>query len=442
MGFKKKMFFDIHSWIGVRLGILFFVVCFSGTLATLSHEMDWLFIPEIRAMGDREERASANLLIENFRKAHPNGSITFILHTEEPYLCDIIYKQEDGQRSYVFANPYTGAIQGEVQLTFQRFFRDLHYYLFIPFQVGHFTVLLFGFLLLISLVTALMFYKKWWHKLFELKKGKGSLMFFRSLHRLVGLWSVPFSIVFSITGIWYFIERADVGGVGTRANPRPPEIKSQSPTAVGSFDPLEIDWDRARTVAERSIPGMQVGSVLPPKSALHPIYITGYSQVPLVRQRANRVYLNPVTYEPVQVQRATNLGTIMYLNDIADPLHFGYWGGWVTKIIWFIMGLGISSLVLSGLWIAFKRKAVQRLKRAQPIMGAWRYANWGIFALMLAFMYAALIDRYQASAEVIIVITGGFLAFLFAAWYIFVFRLNRSARKSLNGQESRSMVED
>ncbi len=52
MKLNKKAFFQIHSWIGIKLSILIFIVCFSGTLATLSHEMDWLFIPEIRANVD------------------------------------------------------------------------------------------------------------------------------------------------------------------------------------------------------------------------------------------------------------------------------------------------------------------------------------------------------------------------------------------------------
>ncbi|HBS12889.1 MAG TPA: hypothetical protein DEO36_10170, partial [Flavobacteriaceae bacterium] len=45
MKINKKFFLKIHSWIGIKLSILFFIVCFSGTLATLSLEMDWLFIP-------------------------------------------------------------------------------------------------------------------------------------------------------------------------------------------------------------------------------------------------------------------------------------------------------------------------------------------------------------------------------------------------------------
>ena len=59
MKVDKMLFFNIHSWIGVKFSILFFVACFSGTLATISNEMDWLFSPEIGA-SDTGELANKN----------------------------------------------------------------------------------------------------------------------------------------------------------------------------------------------------------------------------------------------------------------------------------------------------------------------------------------------------------------------------------------------
>ncbi|MEM6803104.1 MAG: PepSY-associated TM helix domain-containing protein, partial [Bacteroidota bacterium] len=208
MKLDRKMFFRIHSWIGIKLSILFFIVCFSGTLATLSSEMDWLFIPESRAV-PQETLASRNETIKNLRAIYPEGKIEYWTSMEVPYLCDLIYMNEGGHRSYVFANQYTGEIQGSAQITFRRFFRDIHYYLFIPLGFGHFTVLIFGFLLFFSLVTGLLFYKQWYKKLFELKRGKGKVVLYRSIHRLIGVWSVPFMILFSVTGIWYFLERTN-----------------------------------------------------------------------------------------------------------------------------------------------------------------------------------------------------------------------------------------
>lgn len=431
MKINKKTFFKIHSWIGIKLGILFFIVCFSGTLATLSHEIDWLFIKEIRAT-PQDTLASRNLIIKNLKEAYPKGKLTYWLRTDEPYLCDILYVEQEGfGRTYVFANPYTGEVQGHANLTFQRFFRDLHYFLFIPFQIGHFTVLTFGFLLFISLTTALCFYKKWWKKLFKLQTGKGALVFFRSLHRLVGLWSIPFTILFSITGIWYFAERTNIGGLGDAVNPKSPKIEN---TVFNNTDKFRftIDYDKAIALAKQEVSGIEIGGISPSKNNNEAIYLRGKSHVPLVRQRANRIYINPNNYEVLKVQKAEEISTVMWLNDIADPLHFGYFGGLLTKIIWFIAGLGISSLVLSGIWITLRRKKIKQKKKESKIMGVWKYINGLFYLIMLLFMYSIIITRYSASTKVVSIISIGWLVFMAIGYYIFVYRLNKAVNNNIS----------
>ncbi|NIJ44447.1 putative iron-regulated membrane protein [Wenyingzhuangia heitensis] len=420
---KKKIFYKIHSWIGIKLSVLFFIVCFSGTLATLSHEMDWLFNPEMRAI-PQKEYASRNLIVNNFKKEYPEANIQYWMRSNEPYLCDIIYKKENNKISYVFANQYTGAIQGESSLTIQRFFRDLHYFLFIPFQVGNFLVLFFGFLLLISLITALCFYSKWWRKLFELQTKKGALVFFRSLHRLVGLWSIPFTLLFSITGIWYFLERANVAGIRKKANPRVGILEVTKKPSIKNLE-LSLDYDKAILLAKMEIPDLVPGNIYVPQDQDDILGIVGTSTEPLVRQRANRVYLNPSDYSIVYVQKAKDINTVMWINDIADPLHFGYWGGLVTKVIWFVFGLGISSLVLSGIWITLKRKAIRKKQLHKPVMGLWKYINWVVYGVLLSFMYVTLIQKYQALFKPLFIISLGWFIIIGLTYYIFVYRISK-----------------
>jgi len=428
---SKKKLFKIHSWIGTKLSILFFIVCFSGTIATLSHELDWLFISEIRAK-PQKEFASRNTILANLEKQYPEGQVSYWMRTEEPYLCDIIYMKDNGRQTYVFANPYTGKIQGNANLTFQRFFRDLHYFLFMPFyQFGYFIVLSFAFLLLISFLTALFFYKKWWRKLFVLEVKKGPLVFFRSLHRLIGLWSIPFSILFSITGIWYFIERANITDVRIKVNPKLPKLENY--TVTDSMDlAYDIDYDKVVNVAQKAIPHFRVEDMNIPTDYESPVYLRGKSDVPLVRQRANRVYVNPYNYEVIGVQNAQTISKTMWVNDIADPLHFGYWGGLVTKIIWFFMGLGISSLVLSGIWITLKRRAIQRKKQHKPILGKWKFINWGIYIFMMVSMYVQLVGRYHTSITGIVVISCGWILVLLLTYYVFVYHLNKVVNTGQN----------
>jgi uncharacterized iron-regulated membrane protein len=428
---KKKILFDIHSWIGIKLSILFFIVCFSGTLATLSHEMDWLFIPDIR-VSETGEKVSKNLMVKNLQSVYPDSKLEFWQGAQENYLCDIVFVKKGERQVYAFVNPYTGAVQGHATITFQRFFRDLHYYLFIPFQYGHFTVLVFAFLLLISCLTALLFYKKWYRKLFELKTKNGSLVFFRSLHRLVGVWSVPFTLLFSVTGIWYFIERTNIANVSDIANPRQPKFEYSGQPISSEIDfSFSVDYSLAETVAKTEIPGLQVKDIVPPAGPDEVIYLTGTSDVPLVRSRANRVYLDPLTYKVLGVQRAKDLNTITYLNDIADPIHFGTWGGLLTKFIWFIFGLGISSLVLSGIWISLKRKVKTLAKQQKQRMGIWKYINWLIFLILIGFMYNMLISTYHASVLALATVTGGWMIFIAAAWYLFVYKLKKVVDKEM-----------
>lgn len=376
------------------------------------------------------EYASRNLIVSNLKPLYPEGVITYWLRQEEPYLCDIIYVIENKRRTYVFANPYTGEIQGYANLTFQRFFRDLHYFLYIPNQIGNFLVLAFGFLLLISLITALLFFKKWWKKLFKLQTGNGAFVFFKSLHKLIGLWSIPFTLLFSITGIWYFIERANIADVRKIVNPRGPKIyniASELDTTVNLS--YAIDYDKAIAVSEQAIPNFKAQSLNPPKTYKNNIYIRGKSDAVLVRQRANRVYINPQNYEVLKVQNAKNINTTMWVNDIADPIHFGNWGGLITKIIWFLMGLGISSLVLSGIWITLKRNALRKKKYQTKVLGVWKYLNWLTYAVMIYFMYTRLLNTYHTSTIGLIAISLGWLVINVLAYLIFVYKLNISVNK-------------
>ncbi|MEM9887441.1 MAG: PepSY-associated TM helix domain-containing protein [Bacteroidota bacterium] len=428
---NKKTFFKIHQWIGIKLSILFFIVCISGTFATLSNEMDWLFLKDIRAEPS-ETLASKNKIVENIKAIYPDSKIGYWSAANAPYLCDIIYLRKDDKNLYAFANPYTGEVQGASTLTFQRFFRDLHYYLFIPFQVGHFTVLIFAFLLFISMTTALLFFKKWYKKLFELKTGKGKLVLYRSLHRLVGLWSVPFVILFSITGIWYFLERTNTANVSKISNTSSPKLEVPFTDSIAFANiTYTMDYDKAVAQAKSAIPNLEVKDIAFPTQMDGVLYLTGISDVPLVRNRANRIYLHPTTYEVLQVQRAEESPTTMWLNDIADPLHFGYWGGLVTKVLWFLGGLAISGLVLTGLWISQKRRVKMRSQQQQKVqsMRGWKYVNWVVLGLLLFFMYATLITRYQASFAVLSIISTAWLLSILGWWYLFAYQIRKSLEK-------------
>ncbi|WP_084050119.1 PepSY-associated TM helix domain-containing protein [Aquimarina macrocephali] len=429
---KKKLFL-IHGWIGNQLGILFFIICFSGTISTISHELDWLIQSNYRAT-PQSTFVSRNVISNNFARTYPKAKITYWIRHDEPYLCDLLYKEEDNKLSFVFANPYTGEIQGETSLMAQLYLRDLHYYLFIPFQIGNYIVLLFGFLMLVSVISALYFYKSWWKKLFTLDIKKGSNKFSRSLHRVVGLWTIPFIFLIVIISSWYFAERANIAGIKPMVNPKhiKLDILNYQKEEKSSF-PFNIDYDKAVKIAEEAIPHLKVKNISPAIDSTETIYLMGNSNVPLVRQRANRVYINPYNYKIEHIQNAATSTTIMWINDIVDPLHFGYWGGITTKIIWFIFGLFISILILSGIYISLKRKA--RLKQKGMIEKISVNAiNTIITSCLFYFMLKRLHTRYEATILAHCVIFIFWTAVFALLYYLLVFKIRktRSVENKIN----------
>ena len=100
MKLNKKFFYTIHSWLGIQLSILFFILCFSGTLATLSREMDWLFQPDIR-VDAQGELMDKNTIRDNVKAAYPDGEITFWQSAKASYLCYIVFVNYHKKRLYV-----------------------------------------------------------------------------------------------------------------------------------------------------------------------------------------------------------------------------------------------------------------------------------------------------------------------------------------------------
>ena len=48
-GGRARIWFLVHSWLGFKLSPVLGVICLSGSLASVSHEIDWLLTPTLRS---------------------------------------------------------------------------------------------------------------------------------------------------------------------------------------------------------------------------------------------------------------------------------------------------------------------------------------------------------------------------------------------------------
>ena len=354
----NQRLYALHGWLGLNFGLVLFIVCLSGTIAVVSHEIDWLITPAMR-VSPQDERASLDAMYQAVQQAHPEAPIRSLLVPaggRNAYEFWIAAKQ--GGTVRVFVDPHTGVVQGTTAwFNTQRFFRDFHRRFFWYSWWGIWLVAAYGFFLLGSAATGLAFYKRWWAKLFVLRFAKGRRVFWSDLHRLTGVWTFLFSIVIAVTGIWYLFE-IPLGWYDLPETARQPQrIEKPEGKPVADAEWLPVDeWVR---IAGERLPGFEVRTIRIPRRPDAPAYLDGQTGALLVRDRANKILIDPCTGAVQFEQAAGDLAPLARWADTADPLHFGNFGGLTSKLIWVLFGLALSALMPTGAYLWVRRAAIQ-----------------------------------------------------------------------------------
>lgn len=352
-----RAWFRIHSFTGVITGLLLFVICWSGTFTVISYEIDWLVTPEAR-VEVRQNRASWQAIYESVAAAFPDTRIHSLHAPNYRGTAARVFIDMPAQSSVtVFVDPYTANIRGtQSSLDAQYFLRMFHYTLF-QGDFGFYLVCAFAITMLVSLVAALMFFGRWWRRFLKLPRGRG-LAFWSELHKTAGLWSIWFLIVIGITGLWYLIEWLQYeAGIGKLSF-----VGTESAYSVHTIAPLPGSEDGRSLLLDDLIarvhairPDLEIRAVRFEDGGM--LYVDGQASHLLVRDRANQLYLDRRTGAVLYKQTPQDYSLYWRWTDTADPLHFGDFGGLWSKVVWFVFGLVLSGLILTGTWLHTHRLA-------------------------------------------------------------------------------------
>ncbi|WP_394221661.1 PepSY-associated TM helix domain-containing protein [Alteromonas gracilis] len=374
--YRKKLY-NLHAWVGFQLSVVLFVILATGTIATISNEIDWLVFKEMRTFStgkqDVENEAVKWTNIYNavldYAPQAKIKSIGDMGHDNFTYRVRAGFP-EGGDR-FIHVDQYTYEVIGDIStLTIQRFFRDFHRYLFMPNYLGLPTVTFFAFILAISLYTGLKTTRNWKTAITRLRLKEGPRILLSDLHKVSGLWSLWFFVVIVLTSWWYLFEFG-AAVAGNRFEPRAPKA-----SVIANFDQTNpvssTQLYRAFEQAQRAINAWQITGVQFPSSETAPIRFTGLGKNPLLRERAHKVEVDITSLDIICVQEPNTMEWTNYLNEYADPLHFGYFGGLPTKLIWFVFGIALTALSVTGVLMTWKRTKTHRLtkvqKRTLPIL--------------------------------------------------------------------------
>lgn len=350
---RRSVWWRVHQWAGLQLSLFLTVVFVTGTLAVFSYEIDWLLRPAMWVAPTAEaDRVGWGEVARAAQTHAPDAEIAVVygpLHPAATF--DVVMSDED-RTFHVYVHPETGEVTGEGSWAgVQRFLRNTHRHLMLPVKWGVSIVSLAAVALAISLVTSFWVYKKWWRGFFRLPKGRTARAYVGDLHRFGGLWSLWFILLMILTGVWYFIEQW--GGAAPAANPtRPPAIFAETPARLTPAPSVFDAVNRAEEQLKDTRPDFRITEISWRTGEDQLLQLHGTSpRAILVRPRANAVWVDPATGAIIGQADPSQLSVHTRISEAADPLHFGTFGGYVTKTIWFLFGCALSGLAITGVVI-------------------------------------------------------------------------------------------
>ncbi|WOT03681.1 PepSY-associated TM helix domain-containing protein [Shewanella youngdeokensis] len=359
--FSNRFWFQLHGWFSLPIWIVFCFICITGTVSVISHELTWLTNPNSRATNPQHlAEKPMSELVDIVQQAHPTAKITTVMGFESYLVNAVVFSDHDKPVAIAYVNQYTGEIQ-EINLgiTFTSFMRSLHGWLLFPWQnsysVGYYIVCAMAIVMLGALVSGLMIYKKFWRAFTQpklrVKQGKKTL--FADLHRLAGVWSIWFLMLMSVTGLWY-LAQAVMWQNHVEIDPHSPLVEiSQVPTlsknAPAPVPPFTLA--NAIDIAQQTFPDFKSTYIMLPEHQRDTYKIYGEGNEIFYDQYSYGVAVNPWTGEIESKRSPANMTGLQTLSHIANPLHYGTIGGLWTKAIWFIFGILLSGMSITGFLI-------------------------------------------------------------------------------------------
>ncbi|MDO3384893.1 PepSY-associated TM helix domain-containing protein [Gilvimarinus sp. SDUM040013] len=382
----RQQWFRLHSFAGASFALLLFFVSLTGTLAVFAYEIDWLITPELRVSAEGRAPLPAGTLLAAAHSAAKDGQVSS-LRLLPPFMAsEAILRTASGELNRIYIDPYTAKVIA-IQPWFNahRFLRQTHRHLMLPLKWGLTIVCLLSLPLLLSLASAFPIYKKWWQGFAKRPKpNTPPRRWWGDLHRLIGLWCVPFIALIAITGLWYLIERW--GGAA------PSATKPLADLATLNQPHNAVKLNAAIDQALNNWPDFVLkGIIVQPNK---PLLLQGQASAWLVRDRANTLAVDANTATTLTKRQGESLTVHQRIAEMADPLHFGTFAGYLTKFIWFLFGAMMTALCASGFWLCALRLGT---RRSGPKLGkAWQHMGWsrwpqmGLVAASLALALMAI----------------------------------------------------
>lgn len=361
---KVKSFLGkIHLWIGMILGLLFFIVSFSGALYTWEPEISRIIYHE--AVEPQEApMVSVSDLKATLNREFPSGDFRTALFRDKATALQVLLY---GNGTYYHANldPYSGELLHlqDMRAGWLNYLKFLHRNLMLG-DVGRKIVHWVTFLFLVMIITGLVL---WWPSSKRDRKNRLKIKWNASpkklhydLHNVLGFyatWIVTFCI---LTGIFWGFEIVrdslkSITGENELAYDKPLSLNGN---VSDTFDQFAL-LDSLAVAMRQKFPGKSI-RISNPHQDTEPIRIAVLQPQPLV-SNTDHYYFDRYSGRPIdghfEVDIHKKTSPYHKLNGLVYDIHFGTILGLPGRLLVFFASLIAASLPITGFLVWFgKRK--------------------------------------------------------------------------------------
>lgn len=199
-----KKLYSAHAWIGIISGILLFIVTFSGIPALFDHEIEYWQYPaysEQHNSGIEQQPFNLELTLQASKYLNFNYDSFFIQPANDisnHIVLAHFVKNEEPDIRYLNADSYQEFISSPSELN--HLLGHLHTDLHLPNPWGRYLVGLSGMAMLLAIMAGIFIHVKWRKEFVMLRPKRSWRLLLTDQHKLLGLWSLPFTFILAFTG--------------------------------------------------------------------------------------------------------------------------------------------------------------------------------------------------------------------------------------------------
>jgi len=381
---KKERYlriYDLHSWSGIVLGLFVFIVSFTGTVALFEHELkSWedpakrlsISVEPITMMPILEEWIAANAqedVVRNVSFRYPDFY--------RPYYHAAMNTKAEGSKlvnHFMRWDTHTGEPLVNKESALTEWILDFHRDLMWPDFLGGRTagrglVGVVGIVLLLSIITGIITHTKIIKEFFTLRVKRSIHLKWQDMHKVVGLWSLPFSTMIAFTGAFLglIVILAPIAAVlafkgDTQALIDAAVGQPTEPSGV-AMQMYSVD-DVARYPFPNSsrFPYLVNISNWGDENAEHRLLYHSATEL----SRTDFVYLNSSDGHFIRADSPSTISASNRMNNAITPLHYGTFGGIWLKLLYAIMGVLLCIVTATGLMVWLERRLKSNKGKKKP----------------------------------------------------------------------------